>query len=201
VRLQRIGRQIGNCGQDAPQQVVGSLEEGVALLFSKCILIEEGMSQVLPGCPRSVDAQASPPLTPAVGALAKLLGTRSAADRDSNVCSPRSSRSWHKVGPAVHTTGLTAQVLVAADSWEENKKNCSLCSKLIGKRHFARRHHCRTCGKCVCSACSPHLVAVSNLHGLQRVCTACVSEPATRSEDVVAFGLVSSNASASQTPR
>lgn len=61
-----------------------------------------------------------------------------------------------------------------SDSWEENAEDCNVCGKKIGKRHLHRRHHCRACGKCVCSSCSPSLVKFSEGEA-QRVCTPCVN--------------------------
>ena len=50
---------------------------------------------------------------------------------------------------------------------------CGLCSA-----HFTmvrRQHHCRTCGRAVCAACSPALAELPHLGytGLQRVCVHC----------------------------
>ena len=58
-------------------------------------------------------------------------------------------------------------------SW--NSPFCGLCSI-----HFTlvrRQHHCRTCGRAVCSACSPALAELPHLGytGLQRVCIHCSS--------------------------
>lgn len=66
--------------------------------------------------------------------------------------------------------------LEAASVWEENATHCSLCAKRLGMRSLRRRrHHCRACGKCVCSTCSPHQLPVRGLASVQRVCEACKS--------------------------
>jgi hypothetical protein len=62
-------------------------------------------------------------------------------------------------------------------NWEEDASNCSICSLPLGKRYFRRRHHCRSCGKCVCSKCSPNSVALPHLQGVQRVCNPCIQSP------------------------
>mmetsp|Transcript_82904 Transcript_82904/g.146398 ORF Transcript_82904/g.146398 Transcript_82904/m.146398 type:complete len:569 (+) Transcript_82904:51-1757(+) len=60
--------------------------------------------------------------------------------------------------------------------WEENSSQCSICSSKIGRRNMtlSRRHHCRICGKCVCSTCSPSMIQFEAGQGLQRACTPCV---------------------------
>lgn len=64
--------------------------------------------------------------------------------------------------------------------WEENSSQCSICSTPLGKRNMSlskginRRHHCRICGKCVCSKCSPSMIQFENGQELQRACTPCV---------------------------
>eukprot|EP00927_Polykrikos_kofoidii_P049394 TRINITY_DN43457_c0_g1_i1.p1 TRINITY_DN43457_c0_g1~~TRINITY_DN43457_c0_g1_i1.p1 ORF type:complete len:399 (-),score=70.42 TRINITY_DN43457_c0_g1_i1:76-1194(-) len=59
-------------------------------------------------------------------------------------------------------------------SWEGDSTSCSLCSARIGKRFFRRRHHCRRCGRCVCSACSPALMPVEGHRQPQRACIWCL---------------------------
>jgi len=68
--------------------------------------------------------------------------------------------------------------------WEEDKRNCSLCSFVLGPRNFSRRHHCRACGKCVCKACSPYLLPVGGTTLPQRVCKACVAELLSKKEEL-----------------
>lgn len=50
-----------------------------------------------------------------------------------------------------------------------------MCQKKVGKRHLNPRHHCRTCGRCVCGACSPSSVQLEGQKGLQRVCSPCIA--------------------------
>lgn len=58
--------------------------------------------------------------------------------------------------------------------WEVNTPNCSICEARLGKRRLRRRHHCRVCGKCICSKCSPNFIALPNLKGTHRACKLCV---------------------------
>mmetsp|Transcript_33101 Transcript_33101/g.65234 ORF Transcript_33101/g.65234 Transcript_33101/m.65234 type:complete len:865 (+) Transcript_33101:60-2654(+) len=64
------------------------------------------------------------------------------------------------------TSGGTGQ-------WEENASNCAICNSRVGKRYLKPRHHCRICGRCVCSGCSPNSV---RLQGQQpeRACKECL---------------------------
>lgn len=66
--------------------------------------------------------------------------------------------------------------LEAAVAWDMESTRCTDCKKVLGKQFLLpgrRRHHCRACGKCVCSSCSPHLLPVCGLPNVQRVCNAC----------------------------
>mmetsp|Transcript_85570 Transcript_85570/g.238890 ORF Transcript_85570/g.238890 Transcript_85570/m.238890 type:complete len:424 (-) Transcript_85570:246-1517(-) len=56
-----------------------------------------------------------------------------------------------------------------------NTSNCAVCSSALGKRWLRPRHHCRICGRCVCSACSPNSIQLEGQKQLQRVCTPCAS--------------------------
>ena len=65
-------------------------------------------------------------------------------------------------------------------------KDCMICQMRFST--FVRKHHCRRCGRVVCSACSPHHVSLtaadSALTGhapsehskLERVCKECFKE-------------------------
>lgn len=64
-------------------------------------------------------------------------------------------------------------------AWEENRASCSICDRPMGKRFLRPRHHCRKCGKCICSQCSPSFVVMPTVSrsctaGAQRVCTPCI---------------------------
>jgi hypothetical protein len=63
--------------------------------------------------------------------------------------------------------------LQAAAFWEDDTNQCGCCNKRVGKRFLVARHHCRACGKCVCSECSPHRAPVLGMEELQRVCNDC----------------------------
>ena len=69
-------------------------------------------------------------------------------------------------------------------------KDCMICQTRFST--FVRKHHCRRCGRVVCSACSPHHVSLtaadSALTGhapsehskLERVCKECFKEMTTQ---------------------
>ena len=75
--------------------------------------------------------------------------------------------------------------------WESNSVvvSCPLCNALFSL--FCRRHHCRRCGRVVCSACSRNRLNVENYSVPVRVCAFCFehltkSRPRVRRESVVA---------------
>jgi len=59
--------------------------------------------------------------------------------------------------------------------WEDKASRCTICDVRLGKRFLKPRHHCRICGKSVCSSCSPSSVYFEGEKNLQRTCTPCVS--------------------------
>jgi hypothetical protein len=60
------------------------------------------------------------------------------------------------------------------DQWQGDSDTCGICGKALGKKRLTGRHHCRQCGKCVCSSCSPSSVQLDPKQGPQRTCTPCV---------------------------
>eukprot|EP01033_Poteriospumella_lacustris_P024291 gene24291-gene20074 len=65
--------------------------------------------------------------------------------------------------------------------WESDKASscCTLCTKKFGML-LQRRHHCRSCGRLVCGACSTNKVRIEDAadnrqvdEELQRVCDPC----------------------------
>jgi len=64
-------------------------------------------------------------------------------------------------------------------TWMQHTKHCEICTAGFGI--FVRRHHCRSCGRNVCNACSPFRVRLTSplLHpskddfGPHRVCVGC----------------------------
>lgn len=54
---------------------------------------------------------------------------------------------------------------------------CMLCKQKFSA--FVRKHHCRMCGRIVCSQCSPHKADIAQLSGAkpsgktERVCRQC----------------------------
>eukprot|EP00939_MAST-03C_sp_MAST-3C-sp1_P000290 g290.t1 len=71
----------------------------------------------------------------------------------------------------MEAAGVSSEQKFAA-VWSHDTKECEVCDQSFGM--LRRRHHCRNCGKCVCSACSPNhwmLPLVSTKP--QRVCNMC----------------------------
>eukprot|EP00927_Polykrikos_kofoidii_P049127 TRINITY_DN43251_c0_g1_i1.p1 TRINITY_DN43251_c0_g1~~TRINITY_DN43251_c0_g1_i1.p1 ORF type:complete len:462 (-),score=66.24 TRINITY_DN43251_c0_g1_i1:104-1489(-) len=58
-------------------------------------------------------------------------------------------------------------------AWESDLENCSICELKFSKRALRVRHHCRMCGRCICSSCSPSTLQIKNV-GLVRTCNVCV---------------------------
>ena len=54
--------------------------------------------------------------------------------------------------------------------WEENTSSCTLCDKSFGI--FTRPHHCRNCGRCVCSTCNAYKWRLES-HGGMKLCKIC----------------------------
>ena len=53
--------------------------------------------------------------------------------------------------------------------------NCQMCRKQFGRLQFTRKHHCRMCGRIVCSTCSDQKRQIPKL-GIDdhvRVCNLC----------------------------
>ena len=80
---------------------------------------------------------------------------------------------------------------------DESVKNCTLCDLPFGAFHFRLRHHCRSCGKVVCSACSPRKAMVPGYTDEQRICIAC--ERARRPSFVTAAAKKSATAEGNET--
>eukprot|EP00930_Biecheleria_cincta_P048482 TRINITY_DN33778_c0_g1_i1.p1 TRINITY_DN33778_c0_g1~~TRINITY_DN33778_c0_g1_i1.p1 ORF type:complete len:599 (+),score=68.62 TRINITY_DN33778_c0_g1_i1:109-1905(+) len=73
------------------------------------------------------------------------------------------------MGDAASPPGQTAT------RWVENATTdvCMNCHARFGIMQLRRKHHCRKCGKVVCSACSRDRQTVPEYNGLQRVCDGC----------------------------
>ena len=56
-------------------------------------------------------------------------------------------------------------------------KQCMICKQKFSA--FVRKHHCRMCGRVVCSACSPEKADIAKLSGagtsgkIERICKHC----------------------------
>lgn len=77
-----------------------------------------------------------------------------------------------KIGGIPFSTHTSMKTVV----WQENSEACSVCKKHFGFMHLRRHHHCRVCGKNVCSRCSPARQCVPGYIQDQRVCLNCVEE-------------------------
>lgn len=67
--------------------------------------------------------------------------------------------------------------ILKADMAEEDG-NCTVCNARLGKRLLRRRHHCRICGRLVCSNCSPSLAVMDGEKQPVRACTPCIGNAA-----------------------
>ncbi len=58
---------------------------------------------------------------------------------------------------------------------DSHSKECMVCGQKFTA--FVRKHHCRSCGRVVCTACSPHRVNLNALERgeskLERACKEC----------------------------
>ena len=63
-----------------------------------------------------------------------------------------------------------------------DKPACVICATVFSRGRFARQHHCRDCGECVCDGCSPHRVALPDKGYLSpvRMCSVCKGDRAAR---------------------
>lgn len=61
---------------------------------------------------------------------------------------------------------------------DDDSDDCEICASPFG--FLTRRHHCRTCGRLVCHACSPHSISLneynpnSSKNTKSRVCNICM---------------------------
>jgi len=93
------------------------------------------------------------------------------------------SSSCNMIEPGKSTSGegdsaddLRSFKTVIGKDWEENTASCSGCGAKFGWHRFKRWHHCRICGRCVCSDCSPSLICLEKGEKPVRVCTPCVAD-------------------------
>lgn len=91
---------------------------------------------------------------------------RTLSQQNAGSCSPTQS-----IATSIATSAATS---VMTDHWQDNTHDCAVCAAKLGKRRFNPRHHCRSCGKCVCSKCSPNRVSLDGVN-MSRVCNLCVS--------------------------
>lgn len=78
--------------------------------------------------------------------------------------------TFSSIGPPSESEDGQAAI-VDKKTWQEDTVRCSLCHSRFGDV-LNRRHHCRTCGKCVCHDCSPNSLQI--MGKMERVCNPCV---------------------------
>lgn len=93
--------------------------------------------------------------------------SQSSPDLYDNLDSPRSSSATKKSRKAIEKEQA---------NWEENSATCSVCENRFGWWRGRRWHHCRLCGRCVCSKCSPSFLCMERGEKPVRVCTPCIAE-------------------------
>ncbi len=78
------------------------------------------------------------------------------------------------------------QQLLTKPVWvpDSSCKECMICN--IKFTHFIRKHHCRQCGRVICSSCSPYRVAWDVNSGtsadskkMERICKDCFKDRST----------------------
>jgi len=106
--------------------------------------------------------------------LEAAMGTKHSAEGTSQT-SGSTLRSGGRLS-VPHSLDSASSIRSVGTAWQKNTANCVVCniefSKINNKR---RRHHCRICGRCVCSACSPSTVELKGHQPLQRACTPCIA--------------------------
>jgi len=76
-------------------------------------------------------------------------------------------------GSCFEVEGIPDLKPLRPSDWEL-ARTCHACKKNVGKRYLRRRHHCRLCGRSVCSKCSPSSIQFEAVQLPQRVCQPCV---------------------------
>ena len=97
---------------------------------------------------------------------------------------PKECTSWYSslieaTKAARHNEGLPSNYedsLKFSVVWGKNTKDCQVCGRSFSI--IVRRHHCRSCGKCICGSCSFEKVRMEGGEDgkLQRVCNFCKDE-------------------------
>ena len=88
---------------------------------------------------------------------------------------PRLERPSKRAAPTRHLTRRLASRRRYAVTWQLDSEaaECAVCSSQFNFL-LRRRHHCRSCGKCVCDSCSTTRRPVPGTSNLKRVCDRCV---------------------------
>mmetsp|Transcript_158170 Transcript_158170/g.279222 ORF Transcript_158170/g.279222 Transcript_158170/m.279222 type:complete len:216 (-) Transcript_158170:84-731(-) len=84
---------------------------------------------------------------------------------------------------ALETASNAAASLIRM--WEVNTTHCSICEAKFSML-WRLRHHCRSCGLCVCSDCSRIQFVNSCLLRRERICTTCQTADATTATSLTA---------------
>eukprot|EP01063_Lacrimia_lanifica_P018238 TRINITY_DN25180_c0_g1_i1.p1 TRINITY_DN25180_c0_g1~~TRINITY_DN25180_c0_g1_i1.p1 ORF type:complete len:544 (+),score=133.05 TRINITY_DN25180_c0_g1_i1:132-1763(+) len=80
-------------------------------------------------------------------------------------------------GPPMLSASASASMLtIGRAQWEDDKlrPSCSFCNARFTMTR--RRHHCRSCGKLACEACTAHRETVPGYERPQRVCNKCYKD-------------------------
>jgi len=81
------------------------------------------------------------------------------------------SDEFQRVASFESRSGKVEELSLPSEHWEPDTDTCSLCQAVFGLSQLKSRHHCRSCGKCICGACSSNF---AKLHDqMLRVCTGC----------------------------
>lgn len=169
-----------------PLQAVEEVEEAVVNLVLRQYQSLNHASMAQPvmdstgGPPGDYLSTTGPPVVPVVGSL----GSRGRAMNSIlSMGGCNSLGSWgYKAGNLSFPQGVgllpikpcKPEVQPFAE-WEVNTAHCGICNAALGKRNLRRRHHCRVCGRCICSTCSPNFVELPSMRGSQRVCILCIA--------------------------
>jgi hypothetical protein len=155
------------------------LEEAMAFCEAALGPLKEAVSSKPGGTPRA-HRRASAPTVLQQSSIIESVPSEAATPR--RTCSDAGYSSG--VSPLLADLALNRSVSSHATShdachkdvvWEENTATCGICDARLGKRFFKRRHHCRMCGKCVCSSCSPSSILLDGEKQPQRTCKRCVN--------------------------
>lgn len=171
--IEAVGGQLREAHEraDAGAAAAAALEQRLEEARAKLGVLHERL-RVLGGSPQQPGRQLRT-LEEATAACEKAVADAEAERAGGGDRAPPAALGASLVSAGTDT--LHADSFGGSFEGEGREESCSVCQKKVGKRHLNPRHHCRTCGRCVCGACSPSNVQLEGHKGLQRVCTPCVN--------------------------